>query len=72
MSRLIFLGIITLIFLGDGLYRAFDLFRYQRKVRAGKVNFAKGVVAWQIIIAIFMLALGIIFTIGTMRMYLAL
>lgn len=72
MSRVIFLGIIALIFLGDGLYRAFDLYRYYQKVQKQAVNFSKGVTIVQTLICVILLVVGIILTTGTIRMFLAL
>ncbi|KRL80246.1 hypothetical protein L1O48_05175 [Ligilactobacillus equi] len=72
MSRVIFLGIIALIFLGDGLYRAFDLYRYYQKVQKQAVNFSKGVTITQTLICVILLVVGIILTTGTIRMFLAL
>ena len=72
MSRVIFLGIIALIFLGDGLYRAFDLYRYYQKVQKQAVNFSKSVTITQTLICVILLVVGIILTTGTIRMFLAL
>ncbi|ETA73403.1 hypothetical protein [Ligilactobacillus equi] len=72
MSRVIFLGIIALIFLGDGLYRAFDLYRYYQKVQKQAVNFSKGVTITQTLICVILLVVGIILITGTIRMFLAL